>query len=164
MALKILKEIGTNKGITSNAYLRIYNYQISKGGYLQLSVQMFPSESEANLPFDEVVAGMECFNVEIQNMFKIPLVKKMTKVVKKMVEVEEEHEMQIPIMGEDGKYTLEFRTEKTIIKVAKEMDVEEEYDVPDLSLLDGKDIFAFGYEHLKAKLSETFGAENIVDC
>jgi hypothetical protein len=36
--------------------------------------------------------------------------------------------------------------------------------VPDLSSAEGVDIFAFGYSHLKAKLIDLFGAENVVDC
>jgi len=164
MALKILKEIGTNKGITSGAYIRIYNYQISKAGYLQLNIQMFLSEEKAVVPFDQIVAGDECFNSDIQNMVKIPLVRKGTKTVKKTIQVEEEHEFKIPVLDDNGNYTNEFRTEKVMTTVPKEVDAEEEYDIPDLSLIQGVDVFAFGYAKLKEKLQASFGAENIVDC
>jgi len=163
MALKITKEIGTNRGITSGAYLRIYNYQISKSGYLQLNIQMFLNEDVANIPFDQIVSGMECFNSEVQNMVRIPLTKTLTKTVTKTVMVEEEQEVKIPIYV-DGAYTNEFKTETRTVKIPKEMEVEEEYQVPDLSQIEGVDIFAFGYDHLKTKLSEAFGAENIIDC
>ena len=164
MALKILKEIGTNKGITSNAYIRIYNYQISKSGYLQLNIQMFQSEEQATVPFDQVVAGMECFNADIQNMVKIPLVKTLTRTVKKAVPTDEEKEFKIPLKNDAGDYTGEFKTEISSIRVIKEMDVEEEYQVPDLTLIENQDVFAFGYAKLKESLQALFGAENVVDC
>jgi len=164
MALKITTQIGTNRGITSEAYLRIVNYQISKMGYLQLNVQMFLSEEIASTPIDQIVSGMECFNTEIQNSFKIPLTKTLTRTVKKTVSVDEEKELKIPIMDGDGGFTNEFKTEMSTIKVQKEMDVEEEYQVPDLSIIEGQDIFTFGYTKLKEKLIEIYGAENIVHC
>lgn len=164
MALKITQQIGTNRGITSEAYLRIVNYQISKFGYLQLNVQMFLTEEEASAPVDQIVAGMECFNIDINPMFRIPLTKTLTRTVTKTVITDEEKEIKIPIMGENGEYTNQFRTETTTLRLPKEMEVEEEYQVPDLSIIENQDIFAFGYAGLKAKLIETFGAENVVDC
>jgi hypothetical protein len=164
MALKITKQIGTNKGITSDAYLRIVNYSISKYGYLQLNIQMFLSEEQASVQIDQVVAGMECFNSDVLNMLKIPLTKTLTKTVEKTVVVQEESEKTIPIMNDQGMFTGEFKKQMLMGDVTKKMQVEEEYQVPDLSLIKGLDIFEFGYNALKTKLVETFGAENIIDC
>lgn len=164
MALKITAQIGTNRGITNSAYLRIVNYQISKFGYLQLNTQMFLNEEQASVPMGQIVAGMECFNVQIQNMLMIPLTKTLTRTVNKTVMVEEEYEKKTPIYDEDGKLTGTYDTEMSTHKVPKQMDVEEEYQVPDLSLIENQDIFSFGYAKLKEKLIETFGAENIIDC
>jgi hypothetical protein len=44
------------------------------------------------------------------------------------------------------------------------VDVEETYEVPNLSLIEGQDIFEYGYTKLKEKLVTLYGAENIVDC
>jgi hypothetical protein len=164
MALKITTQIGTNRGITSEAYLRIVNYQISKLGYLQLNTQMFLSEEIASTPIDQIVAGMECFNTDIQNSLKIPLTQTLTRTVTKNILVDEEKEMKIPIMDENGNFTNQFRTETTPLKVQRETEVEEEYQVIDLSIIKNQDIFAFGYAKLKEKLIEIYGAENIVDC
>ena len=164
MALKITTQIGTDKGITNSAYLRIVNYQISKFGYLQLNTQMFLSEEQASVPMGQIVAGMECFNIQIQNMLMVPLTKTLTRTVNKTVMVEEEYEKKTPIYDEDGKLTGTYDTETSTHKVPKQMDVEEEYQVPDLSLIENQDIFAYGYAVLKTKLIETFGAENVVNC
>lgn len=164
MALKITAQIGTNRGITNSAYLRIVNYQISKFGYLQLNTQMFLNEEQALISVGQIVAGMECFNVQIQNILTIPLAKTLTRTVNKIVMVEEEYEKKTPIYDENGKLTGTYDTETSTHKVPKQMDVEEEYQVPDLSLIENQDIFSFGYAKLKEKLIETFGAENIIDC
>ena len=162
MALKITAEIGTNRGITNSAYLRIVNYQISKFGYLQLNTQMFLNEEQASVPMGQIVAGMECFNIQIQNMLMIPLTKTLTRTVNKMVMVEEEYEKKTPIYDENGQLTGNFNTETATHSIPKQMDVEEEYQVPDLSLIENQDIFAYGYAALKTKLIQTFGAENII--
>ncbi len=164
MALKITKQIGTNRGITDSAYIRIVNYSINKNGYLNLNTQMFSSSEEASVDLDKVVAGMECFNYEIGNMFKIPLTKTLTRNVEKTVMVQEEYERSIPIMGEDGNFTGEFRKEMAMGDVPRQVEVEEEYQVPDMSIIENRDIFAFGYEKLKANLATLFGAENVIDC
>jgi hypothetical protein len=44
------------------------------------------------------------------------------------------------------------------------MEVEEEYQVPNLAILDGQNVFEFGYNYLKQKLVAIFGSENITDC
>ena len=164
MALKITKQIGTNRGITDSAYIRIVSYSINKYGYLQLSTQMFLTQEQASTPLDQVVAGMECFNYEIGNMFKIPLTKTLTRTVNKIVMVEEEYEKKTPIYDEDGKLTNNFNTEISTHKMPRQMDVVEEYQVPDMSIIEGQDIFQFGYSYLKQKLSDIFGAENVVNC
>ena len=44
MALKITTQIGTNKGITSEAYIRISKYTIDKAGYGKFNLQIFQKE------------------------------------------------------------------------------------------------------------------------
>ena len=48
----------------------------------------------------------------------------------------------------------------------QEQDVEEGVTkiVPDLSSVEDKDVFEFGYGKLKEKLVSLFGADNVVDC
>lgn len=47
MALKITTQIGTDKGITSEAYVRISNYQLNKYGSATFNIELFQNESEA---------------------------------------------------------------------------------------------------------------------
>ncbi len=46
MALKITSQIGTDKGITSEAYVRIADYQISKSGSANFRIEIYQSQSE----------------------------------------------------------------------------------------------------------------------
>ena len=164
MALKITKQLGTNRGITDEAYIRIVSYSINKYGFLQLNTQMFLTQEQASISLEQIVSNMECFNYEVGNSFKIPLTKALTRTVNKLVIVDEPYEKKTPIYGEDGRMTGEYSTEMSTQKVHKQMDVEEEYQVPDMSIIEGQDIFQFGYTHLKEKLSAIFGAENVVNC
>jgi hypothetical protein len=122
------------------------------------------SAEEASVDLDKIVAGMECFNSEIGNMFKIPLTRTETRRVEKNVLVDEEYERTIPIMDDNNKFTGQFTKEMATQRVPKLMEVDEEYQVPDLSILNGKDVFAFGYSEVKKKLATIFGEENIIDC
>lgn len=48
MALKITTQIGTDKGITSEAYVRISNYQLNKYGSALFNIELFQNEEEAS--------------------------------------------------------------------------------------------------------------------
>ena len=50
MALKITTQIGTDKGITSEAYVRIADYQISKYGSANFRIELFQSEEDVTTP------------------------------------------------------------------------------------------------------------------
>ena len=47
MALKITTQIGTDKGITAEAYVRITNYQLNKFGSASFQIEIFQSEADA---------------------------------------------------------------------------------------------------------------------
>ena len=47
MALKITTEISTDRGVTSEAYVRITSYSVTKTGYANFQLQTFLSEAEA---------------------------------------------------------------------------------------------------------------------
>lgn len=63
MALKITAEIGTDKGITSEAYIRIVNYTIAKNGFATFKTELFLNENDAKTsvswPFND--------NKEVEN-------------------------------------------------------------------------------------------------
>lgn len=158
MALKITTQIGTDKGITSEAYVRIADYQVSKHGSANLRIELFQSQADATIT-GQVMPGMygQARNQQIGENLWVQLTKQVeaTRTVQKHVEV------IIPaVLAEDGTITTpESRTMEL-------QDVEETYTatVPDLSPLESGTIFAFGYAKLKEKLVDLFGAEHVVDC
>ena len=143
MALKITTQIGTDKGVTSEAYVRISNYQLSKYGSANFQVEIFQSEEDATSP-SLGIPGMaigQARNQQIGDSIYIALTK----------EVEET--ISVPQLGLDEEGNSLPNVDQIITKT-----------VLDLSSAEGVDIFAFGYSHLKAKLVDLFGDENIVDC
>lgn len=143
MALKITTQIGTDKGITSEAYVRIANYQLSKFGSANFQVEIYQSEEVAT-PAANAMPGMmvgQARNQQIGDSIYVQLQKQVSETV------------SYPTMGVDAEGNALPDRVETITK-----------SVPDLSSAEGVDIFAFGYSHLKAKLVDLFGAENVVDC
>lgn len=75
MALQINKQIGTDRGITDQAYVRIDYYTINK--LLQtfdLSISMYPSEEEARSMEDQVLnTFIKARNIDFANSYSFPL-------------------------------------------------------------------------------------------
>lgn len=169
MALKITTQIGTDKGITSEAYVRIADYQISKSGSANFRIEIY--QSQANVPSASNMMpspmGGSARNQQIGENLWVSLTKEIdvTATEKRMVPVQVQEEIQVPgPVDEDGNPTTV--TQTTTRTEMQEQDVEVTYKrtVPDLSAAEDVDIFAFGYGKLKAKLVELFGANNVVDC
>jgi hypothetical protein len=170
MALKITSQIGTDKGITSEAYVRIADYQISKSGSANLRIELFQSQADASSSGPNMTAPFGGFlsrNQQIGESLWVPLTKQVSETitVKRMVPVQVTEEVQIPgPLDENGNPT---SVTQTVTRTEmQEQDVEETITktVPDLSSVEDKDVFEFGYAKLKAKLIELFGADNVVDC
>lgn len=169
MALKITAQIGTDKGITSEAYVRIADYQISKYGSANFRIELFQSEADA-APSTGTYPGASAGiarNQQIGESIYVPMTKQVenTITVKRMIPVQVEFEEETPgPLDADGNPTT-----TTVTRTRTEMqeqDVEETVTstVPDLSSAEGVDVFEFGYSHLKTKLEGLFGADNVVDC
>jgi len=169
MALKITTQIGTDKGITSEAYVRIADYQISKYGSANFRIELFQSQEDASPAggsYPMMGAGV-ARNQQIGESMYVSLTKQVeeTITVKRMVPVQVEFEEEVAGAPDaDGN-----PTSTTVTRTRTEMqeqDVEETITktVPDLSSAEGVDVFAFGYGHLKTKLEGLFGAANVVDC
>ena len=168
MALKITTQIGTDKGITSEAYVRIADYQISKYGSANFRIELFQSEEDATPATSYPgMGGGVARNQQIGESLYIALTKQVeeTITVKRMVPVQVEFEEQVPGASDaDGN-----PTSTTVTRTRTEMqeqDVEETITktVPDLTSAEDVDVFEFGYGHLKTKLEGLFGADNVVDC
>jgi hypothetical protein len=168
MALKITSQIGTDKGITSEAYVRIADYQISKYGSANFRLELFQSEEDVASPgAPGIYPGMGggiARNQQIGESLYVAMTKQVseTVTVKRMVSVETTEEVVVPSPVEGGESTTQTVTRHSM----EEQDVEETITktVPDLSSAEGIDVFEFGYAHLKTKLEGLFGADNVVDC
>jgi hypothetical protein len=167
MALKITKKIGTDLGITSEAYVRIVNYNINKNGIANFALQTFMTEADAvavnsNTPGSPGTVR----NVAIGDQFTVHLVKEETafhKIVKP-VQKEVEVDQVVTTQDADGNPVTE-TIKQTVMQTVME-EVEESYPVfvPDLSGLKDQDIFSFAYGKLKEKLGQEFGKSYIADC
>ena len=168
MAIKITAQIGTDKGITSEAYVRIADYQISKYGSANFRLELFQSEEDVASPgapgiYPGMGGGM-ARNQQIGDSLYVAMTKQVeeTITVKRMVSVETTEEVTVPPTTADGEPT----TQTVTRNIMQEQDVEETITktVPDLSSAEGIDVFEFGYAHLKTKLEGLFGADKVVDC
>lgn len=143
MALKITAQIGTDKGITSEAYVRIANYQLSKFGSASFQVEIFQSEEDAT-PVATAMPGImagQARNQQIGDNIYVQLTKQV------------EETISVAQLGNDEEGNPLPNIDQVITKT-----------VPDLSSAEGVDVFEFGYSHLKAKLVDLFGEDNVVDC
>jgi hypothetical protein len=167
MALKITAQIGTDKGITSEAYVRIADYQISKYGSANFRIELFQSQEDVSASGSGIYPGMGggvARNQQIGESLYVAMTKQVEEIVtvKRMVSVETTEEVSVPSPIEGEEPTIQTVTRNTM----QEQDVEETITktVPDLSTAEGIDVFEFGYTHLKTKLEGLFGAANVVDC
>lgn len=141
MALKITTQIGTDKGITSEAYVRISDYQLSKNGSANFKIELFQNENDSVLdnlyPINYNIAR----NQQIGDNLFIELTSEI------------EQEISIPSGFNNAEGEVSSNSIQTITR-----------KIADLSTAQGVDIFTFGYLHLKAKLIDLFGEANVVDC
>lgn len=168
MALKITKSIGTDKGITSEAYVRIADYQISKSGHANFRIQLYLNEADATPASASLgpMGGEQARNQAIGEYLSVPMTKEVEEVKtrKVMRPVETEVTKTRTVTNEAGEEVTEEYTVTEMVTT----EVEEQYTVtntvPDLSAAEGIDIFAFGYGKLKEKLVSLFTAAKVVDC
>ena len=159
MALKITTQIGTDKGITSEAYVRISEYQVSKYGSAIFKIEVFQSESEKESfnVYKSPLQSNSSRNQQIGESLFVSLMvsEEATRTVNKAVSV------TYPAIGVEGKDG--YVPEHTEVE---NQDVVETYQisVPDLSPFESGTIFEFAYTKLKEKLVGLFGAEHVIDC
>ena len=172
MALKITSEIGTDQGITSEAYVRIVNYNINKTGSVNFALQIFNSEAEATVlslgsPLNGGLQNGIAKNAKIGEQFNFALTKEVTEniIVQRQVPTEVEVTEEVIVPGVDGEESTTETITKTVIQsVLKDVEETRTTTVADLSSLAEVDIFTFAYGKLKEKLKLDFGEENVIDC
>jgi P2-related tail formation protein len=141
MALKITTQIGTDRGITNEAYIRISDYQISKpAASATFRIEIYQSQ-----PTESEVTGFGTFarNQQIGDALYVSLMKPVEKTVTG-IRITGYTETQEPI---EESYTQTITVQEL-----------------DLSGAEATNIFAFGYAKLKIKLQDLFGAGNVIDC
>ena len=168
MALKITKSIGTDKGITNEAYVRIADYQISKSGNANFRIQLYMNEADATPSNSSMgpIDGGQARNQQIGEYLSIPLTKEVTETKTRtmMQPVEKDVVKTRIITNEEGEEVSEEYTVKEYVTEEVTSEYTVTLTVPDLSSAEGVDIFAFGYTHLKAKLVSLFSASKVEDC
>jgi len=153
MAIKITTQIGTDLGITSEAYLRIVNYNIQKGGYANFQTQLFldaeAATSGSNL-YPGTGGGQVARNQQIGESLYVDLRTPSESIVYRTVN------MPSQSIGESGSITYT-NVETTISESVTIM-------VPDFTEVEAASIFEFGYTKLKEKVAEVFGTGSYQDC
>jgi hypothetical protein len=160
MALKVTKSIGTNRGITNEAYIRIADYQISKSGSANFRVQLYMNEAAAKE--NSMMMGAQAQNIEIGESLNVSLMKEVEETYTYTQTVQEEKEVVKTYTNDAGEEVSE--TVKEMVPVEKEMTGTRKSNVIDLSPLQGVDIFAYAYGKLKEKLISLYGATKVEDC
>lgn len=161
MALKITTQIGTDKGITSEAYVRIADYQVSKYGNASFRIELFQTQADSlvnNVNMNPIPIGNGIArNQQIGENVWVAMTKEVeaTRTVQRSVEVVTE-----AVLDAEGEVITDASSKWEM------QDVEETYTstVPNLTPLEDETIFEFGYAKLKDKLVGLFGADNVVDC
>ena len=174
MALKINTQIGTDRGITSEAYVRIANYSIAKTGSAHFQLQLFLNKEEAVAINPQSPYMSSAVNQQIGNNLYVSLLKEVaTDVIQtRSMPSQQPVEKKVPMLDETGKPVFDEAGEAVVITTTEFETVitETSYtetiitQVPDMSLLEDKSIFEFGYAKLNDHLSALFGAENIENC
>jgi len=154
MAIKITKQIGTDLGITSEAYLRITNYNVQKGGFANFQTQLFlnteAATSSSNLYPGPGMGGALARNQQIGDNLNVDLRVASQSVVYRTVS------MPSQSVDESGSITYT-NVETTVSESVTVM-------VPDFSQVEDANIFEFGYAKLKEKVDEVFGTGSYQDC
>ena len=154
MALKITAQIGTDKGITSEAYVRIADYQISKYGSANFRLELFQSEADVASPgAPGIYPGMGgglARNQQIGDNLYVDLRIPSESIVYRTVSTPSQS------VGESGSITYT-NVETTISESVT-------YMIPDFTAVEEANIFEFGYAKLKEKVDEVFGTGSYQDC
>jgi hypothetical protein len=152
MAIKITTQIGTDLGITSEAYLRIVNYNIQKGGYANFQTQLFLDTEAANSGSNLYpgTGGQIARNQQIGESLYVDLRTPSQSVVYRTVN------MPSQSIDESGSVTYT-NVETTVSESVIVM-------IPDFTEVEAASIFEFGYAKLKEKVAEVFGTGSYIDC
>ncbi len=154
MAIKITAQIGTDLGITSEAYLRITNYNVQKGGFANFQTQLFlnaeAATSSSNLYPGPGMGGAIARNQQIGDNLNVDLRVPSQSIVYRTV--------SMPSQSVDESGSVTYTNVET--QVSESVTVM----IPDFTQVEEANIFEFGYAKLKEKVAEVFGTGSYQDC
>jgi hypothetical protein len=161
MALIVNTPIGTDRGLATNAYIRIGNYMIEKAGRCKFDIHIYKSKEDAiiadsNVATYGVANHLTAYSLEIGKELTVDL----TREIIKTVTVPNEKPVTVQVERTIG--TRSYMTTETQV-VVEDATYQTTLKVPDWTQLENHNIFEFGYAKLKDRLSELYGAENIED-
>ena len=149
MGVRITTDIGTDAGITNEAYVRIADYYLSKnGGGANFRLEIFQSQEDASTSAGLMTTGRVARNQQIGETLYVSFWK--------TVETQVTKTRPVMAMGTSGSSGSEPQMEEY-----QETVTTQELD---FSAAEATNIFAFGYSELKKKLKTLFGDSNVVDC
>ena len=149
MGVRITTDIGTDAGITNEAYVRIADYNLSKnGGGANFRLEIFQSQEDTSTSAGLMTTGRVARNQQIGETLYVSFWK--------TVETQVTKTRPVMAMGTSGSSGSEPQMEEY-----QETVTTQELD---FSAAEATNIFAFGYSELKKKLKTLFGDSNVVDC
>jgi len=146
MGLKIITPIGTDKGITEEAYVRITSYSISKNGNVNLSVELFLNKAASQNTVQPFGNYGNASNQMISNNHSFMVTKDVITTVTKTRPV-----TTYDATTGEPTYTEESYQEEVTSTVS------------DIASLETVNIFEFCYNSLRVKLEDLFGIANIIN-
>lgn len=170
MGLKITTPIGTDQGITTEAYVRISSYRIEKSnGQVFFDIQIYQSQEKSVLSNSNMypyTVSSVSRNNEIGDNLIVYLTKEViaTRTSIRQVSKEVDVTETITTINEAGESVDQVVTRKEFRIVEETYQETYTQIVPDFSVLDTVSIFVFAYNTLKEKLGELFGTLNVIDC
>jgi hypothetical protein len=161
MAFIIKTPIGTDRGLATNAYVRINEYRVLKTGECIFDIHIYKSKAEAILADSNIATyatanHLTCRSFELGNEIKVNL----SREIIKTVTVPKETPKTIQVERTIGTKT--YNVTENVIEIEPNT-FQTTLKVPDWTQIQNHNIFEFGYAKLKDKLIELYGSENIED-
>ena len=172
MAIKITKQIGTDQGITDEAYLRIEGYEFHKqGGILTVKVSMYLNEeaaasdnhTEYNGTIRPSLDIKTARNNSIPTDFAFPLTSSITTTEERITTQDAVRTVTFQETDDEGNVISTGSREENYVKSVTSS-IEVVKSVIDIAPITGSSIFDFAYPMVAAKLGEIVGSEYVENC
>lgn len=165
MALIVNTPIGTDRGLATNAYIRINEYRVLKTGECIFDVHIYKTKEDAVIADSNVgtygkANHLTCMSLEIGKEVRVDLSREIVKTVTVPKE-KPTTAIVTKTIGSGDRMKTYTVTENTI--EIEDHTYETTLKVADWTTMEAHNIFEFGYAILKDKLVQLYGEENVVD-